>query len=170
MNAAAFPSERTPVLARLASPNWDLLCRSVLVAVLVILVHQFQWTGLRFATSEAILRMSARLGMGTARLSSDTIRVQAEFFQFVTACTFIDVFVGSIPLLWDLKQSLVRNFCRLTAAAVLLCGFNLLRLELGQILHAHHVPWTLAEDVLGGAAYFVVWIVLWRFRGGLAHL
>jgi hypothetical protein len=142
----------------------EFLCRAGLVAIFATIAHQLRWEWLQFLTSEAILRISASLGMATARMSVDTIRVQGQPFQFVIACTFVDVFMGSIPLLWDLKKSLLKNASWLVAAAMILFGFNVVRLEIGQVLYAHGASWTLADDVLGGFAYFTVWLFLWWQR------
>jgi hypothetical protein len=149
---------------KIASCSQEFLCRAGLVVVFATLAHQFQWHWLRFVTSEVVLRVSLALGMARQRASFDTISGQGTLFCFVTACTFVDVFLGSIPLLWRLDQSLLRNLVRLTAAAAALFCFNVSRLEVGQILYAHGTPWTLADDVLGGVAYFGVWLVIWHLR------
>jgi hypothetical protein len=85
------------------------LCRASLVAVFVAAAYQIPWDWLRFLTSECVLRISALLGMATARVSFDTILAGNQAFQFVIACTLVDVFMGSIPLAWDLKKSVPRN-------------------------------------------------------------
>jgi hypothetical protein len=97
-------------------------------------------------------------------VSSDTISGTGTLFHFVTACTFVDVFAGSIPLLWNYRKSIASNFARLMLAATAMFCFNLARLEVGQILYAHGAPWTLADDVLGGVTYFAVWLAIWRLR------
>src|SRR5260370_17454172 len=84
--------------------------------------------GVRFLTSECVLRISASLGLAASRVSFDTILVGGQAFQFVIACTFVDVFMGSIPLLWDLKKSVLRNILGLIATATVLFGFNVVRL------------------------------------------
>jgi hypothetical protein len=142
----------------------EFLCRAGLVAVFATFAHRFEWDWLRFVTSEATLRMSALLGMTTARVSFDTIRVQGEFFRFVVACTFVDVFLGSIPLMWDTKKSLRRNLSWIAGAAMVLFLFNVVRLEIAQVLYAHATPWAIADEVLGGIAYFLVWLAIWRLR------
>ncbi len=102
--------------------------------------------------------------MTTLRVSFDTILVGGQATQFVIACTFVDVFMGSIPLLWNLKNSVFRNILLLLATATLLFGFNVVRLELAQVLHYRGVTWTVADEVLGGVAYFAVWLAIWRLR------
>ena len=142
----------------------EFLFRACLVAVLVCTAHQFRWELLRFITSEAILHLSAFFGMATARVSFDTIWVQHAAFSFLVACTFADVIMGSIPLIWNNDKSLVVNSARLIAATTILFIFNVIRLEIGQILYSCGVSWTFADQVLGGISYFVVWLVIWRQR------
>lgn len=138
--------------------------RATLVALFVLLTYQFRWHWLRFVTSAAVLRISASLGMTTARVSFDTICIQGQLFRVVIACTFVDVVIGSIPLLWDVRKSLLRNASRFLAVAVIFFGLNLVRLEIAQVLYFRGVPWPFADEVLGGFAYFVVWLFLWRQR------
>lgn len=140
------------------------MVRACLVAGIVVACHELSWQWLRFVTSEAILRLSTLLGMNAARVSFDTIRVQETQVSFVVSCTFVDVFLGSIPLLWDRGRSLLRNFSRLVAAGAILFTFNVLRLEIAQVLYSHRVSWELADGVLGGIAYFLVWVVIWQLR------
>lgn len=97
-------------------------------------------------------------------MSFDTIRVKHAKFNFVVACTFVDVFAGSLPLLWDLSEGLRRNLSKLFAAASLFFLLNIVRLEISQILYAHGLPWEVADQVLGGIAYFLVWLVIWSQR------
>ena len=149
---------RLPWLSR------EFLLRSSLVALFVLLTYQFPWQWLRFVTSVAVLHISASLGMATARVSFDTIRIQGQLFRVVIACTFVDVLMGSIPLLWDVRKSLHRNASRLLAVAVIFFVLNLVRLAIAQVLYFRGVPWTLADEVLGGFAYFAVWLFVWRQR------
>ena len=142
----------------------EFLLRASLVALFVLLTYCFPWRWLRFVTSAAILRISASLGMAAVRVSFDSIRIQGQLFRVVIACTFVDVFIGSIPLLWDVRKSLSRNGARLLTVAVIFFALNLVRLEIAQILYFRGVGWTLADEVLGGFAYFAVWLFLWRQR------
>ena len=142
----------------------EFLARACLVAVFVVVSHELRWQWLRFFTSEAVLRLSAMLGMDTARLSFDTIRVQETEVRFVVSCTFVDVFLGSLPLLWDLRRSLLRNCSRLVVAGTILFAFNVLRLEIAQVLYAHGASWEVADGVLAGIAYFLVWVVIWQLQ------
>ena len=150
--------------ANLPLPSAEFLCRLALTALFSVVAHQFQWEELRYLTSEAMLRLSALLRMPTARDSFDTIVIQGHFVQFVASCTLAEMYLGSLPLIWDLKQSTPKNLLRLLAVAVALFGLNIVRLELGQIAYTHGVPWISAHDIPLGFAYFAVWVVVWRTR------
>ena len=129
--------------------------------MLVAACHQLRWGWLCFITSEAVLRMSTALGLSALRLSSDTIVVHGQAVCYVTSCTFIDVLAGAIPLLWDIHRSLRANAGKLLIAAALLFAFNLVRLELAQLVHAAGISWETADGVVGGIAYFLVWLAIW---------
>jgi len=135
-----------------------------LAALLVIAAHQLRLGWLRFLTSEAVLRISSTLGITTQRISFDTIRVHSELVSFVVSCTFIDVVVGTIALLWDYKKPWFKEAFRMAVCVLVLLAFNLTRLEAAQLLYSVGVPWILADEVLGGIAYFAVWIFIWRHR------
>lgn len=164
MKGAGFPCRTHLALINLPRLSPEFLCRAGLVAVFVAAAYQVSWEWLRFLTSECVLRLSALLGMAATRISFDTIQVGSQAFQFLIACSFVDVFMGSIPLLWDFKKSVSRNIVWLITAAMVLFGFNVVRLELAQILYYQGVSWMVADEVLGGLAYFAVWLVIWRLR------
>ena len=164
MKAGGFQGRIWTAPVKLSGLSWEFWCRAGLVAVFAAAAHQVRWEWLRFLTSECVLRISASLGMATLRASFDTILVGGQAFQFVIACTFVDVFMGSIPLLWDLKKSVDRNILWLIATAAALFGFNVVRLEVAQVLYYRGASWTVADEVLGGLAYFAVWLVIWRLR------
>ncbi len=153
-----------PATLKLPRPTGEFCCRVGLVAIFVASAYQTSWEWLRLLTSECVLRTSASLGMTTSRLSFDTILVGGQATQYVIACTFVDVFMGVIPLLWNPKNSVLRNVSLLIATAGALFGFNVARLELAQVLYYQGVPWTVADEVLGGVAYFVVCLAIWRLR------
>jgi hypothetical protein len=140
--------------------------RALCGGILVVLTHQFALGWLRFLTSEAILRLSVSLGLATKRVSLDTIRVQGDLFRFVVSCTFADVLMGAIPFVWNFRKSISSNLSKVIGFAAGLFGFNILRLEIGQLLSACGSPWILADEVLGGVAYFAVWVVLVSWFSG----
>jgi hypothetical protein len=137
-----------------------LLCRIFLVAIFVVLTHQFEWRWLRVLTTEAVVLISKPLGINTELVLFDTIRVHGELFRIVTSCTFVDVFMGAIPLVWNLKKSVSRNLLVLVVLAVGFFAFNIIRLGIAQLLHARGAPWMLADGIIGGGAYFIVWLFI----------
>jgi hypothetical protein len=153
-------SFRSSAATRLYSLSAGVVCRAVLMAIFVTLSHEFGWGWLRLLTSEAVLRISAALGMAAERASFDTIRVEGELFRFVISCTYADVFMGMIPFVWRLKKSVCENFLMHIALAVSLFGVNVLRLEVGQLLYACGTPWIVADKILGGFAYFGIWLFI----------
>lgn len=149
-----------PVRNVLPSLRVSFLLRVSLAVAFAFFAHLFNWEWLRFATSEVILRASACLGLASRRVSFDTIAIQGSFFQFVTSCTFVDVVIGSLPLVWNDKAALSRNLLRLGTTAAALFLFNVVRLEIGQMLFIYGAPWVVADSILGGISYFAVWLVL----------
>jgi hypothetical protein len=142
----------------------DFAARVACVATLVVLSHSLPWNALRLATSECVLRLSEWLGMAAARVSFDTLRINGQLFEYVTSCTFVDVFMGSIPLLWNRLHGVGRNAAVVLLCAVLLFGLNVIRLELAQWLFAQGYSWVASDQLLGGVCYFLVWLALWRTR------
>ena len=150
---------------RLSSSGRGFFCRALLVVIFVSLTHQFEWRGLRYLTSEAVLCLSRSVGLSVERVSADTIFVQGNLFRFVTSCTFVDVVMGAIPLVWAFNRSIAKNLLTLLPLTAGFFAFNLIRLEISQLLYARGVSWILADDVLGGIAYFAVWVfIVSRFK------
>lgn len=165
VNSRLLHGSSSPATIQLPRLSPAFLRRIFLVAVAVMLAHTLEWRWLRFLTSEAILRLSMLTGLTGARFSFDTLSMKGEFFEFVVTCTFVDVFVGSIPLLWDLQKSAFRNGMHIVAAGVVFFGFNIVRLEIGQLLYLRSgVPYVVAHDIVGGFAYFAIWLAMWHQR------
>jgi hypothetical protein len=142
----------------LADPSF--VARVGLAVGLAAVAHQFGWKWLRFATSEIILRFASQFGFETARRSFDTIWINGTFFRFAISCTFIDVALGAIPLLWNGGIGLRKNLlCVGGMTGALLC-FNIVRLTVSQLLYAGGLPWLLADGLLGGVSYFAIWLVV----------
>jgi hypothetical protein len=141
-------------------PQSGFLTRVGLAVAIGLLSHLSNWGWLCSATSEVILRISSFLGFASHRLTFDMIAIQGRYFQFETSCTFIDVVFGSLPLIWSGKSSLSKNLLCIATTAGALFIFNIVRLELGQILCAFGAPWVMADSILGGVSYFLVWLVL----------
>jgi hypothetical protein len=142
----------------------DLAARVVLVAVFVVACYQFDWRLLRSITSECILRFSQLLGIAMQRVTSDTVQWNGMQFQFTPSCTQIDVFFGSIPLIWNLSVPAWKNVSKLGAYFLCLFAFNILRLELGYVLYGWGTPWVIAHECIAGVSLFLIFLWLMRQR------
>src|SRR5689334_15647218 len=100
-----------------------------LCAIAVVLCYQFQWGWLRYLTSESQMRLDALLGMPHQRVAQDMLLWKGTLYQYVNACTFVDVWFGAIPLMWNLKRTIWANIGRAIALAVVLFVFNVTRLS-----------------------------------------
>jgi len=163
VNARIFMQRSS--LTRLPSFGLGFLCRALPVGLVVTLMHQFAWGGLRYATSEIVLRPSGSSGLSAERVSADTLLVQGNHFRFDISCTPVDVIMGIVPLAWAFNKSIAGNLVTPIPMAGRLFALNTARLEVGQFLYACGVPWVLADKVFGGIAHFAVWTLLvLRFR------
>jgi hypothetical protein len=138
--------------------------RFALVPLAIAVCYCFQWKALRFLTSEANLRLDLLAGIHLERISYDVVRWKGVFYQYQNACTFIDVWFGSLPLLWNLRHSVARNIAFFGVLALGFFAFNVLRLSFSDVLFAAGVSWDLAHNVVSGLAYFLVWIGIWHYR------
>ena len=163
-DARALTRPRIPGLSRLPP---ELPRRLPFCALAVVLCYQFHWMALRFVTSEATLRFVTWLGYAGERLSAHQIAWNGQVFEYGIACTFADVFCGALPLLWVRRAGVLRNAEFVVAFAAGLFAFNLFRQAVTDLLFGAGVPWSLADNVIGGLSYFAVWVFLvrWLERG-----
>jgi len=139
-----------------------LLKRLPLVLAAVVACYQFNWDSLRYLTSEVALRFAELRGFPAERLGPDLISWNGGLYQFGIACTFADVFCGAVPLVWGSGAACnIRNIVGLAAA---LFVFNLIRRCLTDLVFSAGAPWPVADQAIGGAAYFAVWVCLVRWR------
>jgi len=140
------------------------ILRFCLVALFVIVCYQFDWQGLRTAWAELFVATAKQLHLRPLRAGIDSFVFNGKYFKFGLACTAVDVFLGSIPLLWETNKALLRNLMTAVACFVCLSAGNLIRLELGFILYARGMSWFLAHEVMAGVFYFVVFLTIVRRR------
>lgn len=147
-----------------ALPTREFLVRALLAAVAVVVCYQFRWDLLRFLTAELNVRLDALAGVMLQRVSPDTVLWKGEAYRYVIACTFADVWCGAIPLVWNLRRSAAVNLARILVLGIVLIAFNVFRLSLSDVLFAAGIPWDLAHGVIGGLAYFAVFVWIWKHR------
>jgi hypothetical protein len=139
-----------------------LACRLSITAIAVASCYLFQWQCLRYLTSELNRQLVAMAGIYLERVSADTVIWNGVYYQYGNACIFADVWCGSLPLLWDVRVSVLANIQILAPFTLGLFVFNIIRLSLSDILCQMGVPWFVGHNVLGGVAYFLVWKWIWN--------
>jgi hypothetical protein len=142
----------------------EVLVRFALVPVAIAICYCFHWRALRFLTSELNMRLDWLGGIHLERVSYDMVRWRGLLYRYENACTFVDVWFGCLPLLWDLRRRLTANLAFFATLAVALFAFNVVRLSFSDVLFAVGIPWDLAHNAVSGIAYFVVWVAVWRLR------
>jgi hypothetical protein len=100
------------------------LVRFALVPIAVASCYCFRWEMLRYLSSEANLRLDLLAGLHLQRLSIDTVQWRGSVYQYENACTFIDVWFGSIPLLWNLGRPVAANLRFFAGLALALFAFK----------------------------------------------
>ncbi|MGB7768239.1 MAG: hypothetical protein WBN22_05220 [Verrucomicrobiia bacterium] len=140
----------------------SLVYRLPMVVVAVLVCYCFEWGGLRHLTSEICLRFAEWRGLSVNRLGPYVICCNGSVFRFDVACTYADVFCGAIPLIWIWRLGMVRNLTRLAGFVAALFGFNIFHLCLTDLIFSAGAPWFVADQVIGGMAYFAVWVYLIR--------
>ena len=145
----------------------EMASRCLLAVLAVALCYCLQWEWLRRFTADANVWLDSLAGVQLQRLSFDTVAWHGQFYRYVVACTFADVWCGSLAFLWRIDETFSRNAAVIVVWSVLLFAFNIFRLSLSDVLFAQGLSWNLAHNVVSGISYFAVWQVLWwRLRQG----
>lgn len=153
---------RAGVLNRGRRGDW---LRISLIPVFVVACHMFNWNGWRSFNCSVYLFLSHALGIPAVRLSYDTFLTLGQVYHFATACTSLDAYCGSIPLLWEPRRSVARNCSFLAIYLFLLSVVNLLRLAFGMLIFSWGAPWSLSHEAMSGVFYFLLFIWIARRRG-----
>jgi hypothetical protein len=85
-------------------------------------------------------------------------------YKYRIACTFADVWCGAIPLMWNLRKSVLANIAYVLGVGVVMVAFNVARLSFSDVLFARGLSWDLAHNVVSGISYYLVWLWIWRTR------
>ena len=146
-------------------PEWRLeVLRVCLVPLFVALCYQFEWRAWRALVAGAFLTAAPWFGVPAARLGADSFICHGELYHFAIACTALDAFFGSIPLVWNWRARVAGNLAVLAAYFVCLSAINLARLELGLAIYLRGVPWSLAHEAMAGVFYFALFLWIARRR------
>jgi len=136
-----------------------------LILPFVAACYQFGWHAWRSANCTSYLVISHALGIPALRLTYDTFATQGHLYRFAIACTGIDAFFGSIPLVWERGKSILANVLFLATYFLLLFAANMVRLAFGMLIFVHGVPWWLSHEAISGVCYFVLFLWIARRRG-----
>jgi hypothetical protein len=141
------------------------LLRIGLVPLFVGLCYLSEWRAWRALVTGAVLAILHRTGAPALPLSFDTFVFHGTIFQVAISCTALDVFFGSIPLLWQERRPASRNLLFLAEYFLCLSAINLARLVLGFLLYSHGVSWLLGHEMMSGVFYFAVLVWIAGRRG-----
>ena len=140
----------------------QLVLRLIVSFAAVVICYRFDWLWLKTVTASLNLPLDHLAGVRLERISADTVRLGAVTFRYVIACTFADVWCAALALVWKTRESAARNLEFLAAFTLGLFVLNVVRLSAADVLYAAGVNWDIAEGVIGGLAYFAVWLVILR--------
>ena len=160
-----FPAVRGGVLNRYA----DLL-RIALVPPCVVLCYSFEWSAWRSFVCGMFVAFSQAVGASVVQTSPTSFTYSGQAYTFVIACTALDVWFGSVPLLWEVGRGLRGNAWRLAQYSAGLFAANLVRLEIGFLLFERNVSWALAHEAMGGVFYFGCFLWIAHRRGWTQRL
>src|SRR4029077_7389820 len=124
----------------------ETLFRFGLVLPFVILCFAFPWHFWRASITAAVIAGLHGPLNPAVPLDFDTFSYGSTTFQIGTSCVALDVFFGSIPLLWQRQRSFGRHLVFFGLYFLVLSTINLVRLILTFRLNATGVSWFLAHD------------------------
>jgi hypothetical protein len=154
--ATAFPVRGSDLLRLCLAPLFVLLC------------YQFEWSAWRASVCDLFVQLAAWTGIPAERVSPHSFTTGGRVYAFEIACTALDAFCGSIPLLWSVRRPWIRNLAFFAAYFAVLNAANLLRLDIGLAFYLHGVPWWLAHEAAAGVCYFVLFLWIANRRGWTA--
>ena len=155
----AGPTGRTASL-----PVPVLWLRFALVPIAVAICYLFAWHFLRALTADLNVGLDSIFGLRLERISPEYVLWHGVLYRYVVACTMVDVWFGSLPLIWHLRRSMLQNLAWIVLFALGLLAFNIFRLSVSDLLFSAGLSWNLAHNAVSGVAYFVVWLWLWNNR------
>jgi hypothetical protein len=138
-----------------------LVARFIMAAGALAFCYCFHWEFLRYWTSQANITVDRLANIHLLRVSPDTVLWRGALYQYENACTFVDVWCASLPLLWSRRSSTLRNLFFISLYSVILFGFNIFRLSVSDLMFAAGLPWNIAHNLISGISYFLVWVWIW---------
>jgi exosortase/archaeosortase family protein len=103
----------------------------VVICILVALFYAFQWNFLRhFFTFllQKIFTISGTSTIFSLQNGDSYLFVKENPFNITAACTYIDLVLIIIPLIWRIQRSLIRNLSMIIVVVCLILALNVLRI------------------------------------------
>lgn len=135
-------------------PYKELSGRLPWVVAGVALAHLFAWREWCAWNARLIVAVSTALGMPIQQTGPYQFTFPDWPMYVAVSCTFLDAYLGSLPLLWEKSSSLLRNFLILLLALPIFVLLNLVRLELGFALFLHGWSWNASHEIMAAFFYF----------------
>jgi hypothetical protein len=142
----------------------EVVLRFALVAVAVGVCYLFEWRWLRVVTLQLNALLDGLAGIHLQRIGFDTVEWRGAIYKYQIACTLADVWCGAIPLVWNLRKSVLRNIVYVLGVGAAMMAFNVVRLSFSDVLFARGMSWDLAHNVVSGISYYLVWMWIWHTR------
>ena len=136
--------------------------RIFLAAIFILVCLQFSWMYFREINTNVLLNLMNVFDLEVTRTSTVTFKVDNNTFLMGVSCTSIDAFMGSIPLLWKLKESWPRQIKFFILYFLVFITINQLRLLLGFIFYDFGVTWFWAHEIPSGI--FLFGLAVWTFH------
>ncbi len=133
--------------------------RIFLSTIFIVLCHQLSWMYFRQINTNVLVDLMKIFDLHVMRTSSVTFKVGNNSFLMGVSCTSIDAFIGSIPLLWKLKESWSRQIKFFTLYFLVFATINQIRLLLGFIFYEFGISWFWAHEIPSGI--FLFGLFLW---------
>jgi hypothetical protein len=163
-NAVEKTEKERIALSGLTQGNRELI-RIALVLPFVLVCYQVGWGAWRDAVCAAFAGFAHLLGMPVFRVAPDTFACRGHLYRFAIACTAVDAFMGSIPLLWMGQRSVWRNLAFFAEYFTALSAANLVRLAAGLWIFLHGASWWISHEAFAGVFYFALFLWIAERRG-----
>lgn len=158
------PSGAKPFFFSIWGGRSETWLRFGMVLLFVVLCYAFPWRVWRASVTAILIAVLQDHANSAISLTYDTFRYHGGTFQVGLSCTALDVFFGSLPLLWRRQRSLGHNLGFFGLYFLGLSAINLVRLILGFRLYAAGVSWFVAHELMSGLFYFGIFIWIVRLR------
>jgi hypothetical protein len=149
-NHCATPEARS---RRAALHFWSVLALVLLAeAVAILAFYGFDWSGLRQLHVLWLHTTLQALGC-PVQTSLHSLTVNGRAFQISPDCTYVDLILCGLPLLWRVRRRWSANLAVLAAYATAVALVNLARVLYGVYAFAHGVSLFWSHDVVD----YILW-------------